>query len=143
MASEHKIQLPAEIRAQLSKFTADIHVAQDMGEMRKYPDFVNQLFKDMENPIASLHHATTGLAGEGGEILDCTKKSWVYNKDLDVSNLIEELGDIRFYYQQILNMLDITDDEIQSANIGKLMQRYPDGVYTDKDAQARLDKAGE
>jgi NTP pyrophosphatase (non-canonical NTP hydrolase) len=105
-----------------------------------YSQFVETLFKEMDTASATLHHATTGLAGEGGEILDCSKKSWIYNKPLDVENLIEELGDLRFYYQACLNMLGLSDYEIQAMNRKKLLHRYPTGQYSDQHAQQRLDK---
>jgi NTP pyrophosphatase (non-canonical NTP hydrolase) len=106
-----------------------------------YRTFVTNLMKTMPTPAEELHHAGTGIAGEGGEILDVTKKVWVYNKPLDVPHLIEELGDLRFYYQAMLNLLGITDDMVIAQNMQKLRVRYADGKYSDAAANARVDKA--
>lgn len=105
-----------------------------------YADFVNRLFKQMDTSAASLIHATVGISGEAGELLDAAKKHWVYGKKLDLENIVEELGDLRFYYQAVLNHLDLTDEDIQNANKAKLAKRYPDSVYKDEHAIARLDK---
>lgn len=138
----HRIGIPPTMLGVLRSFTAEIKVKQEDGEVRKYPDFVQCLFKQMMDPEASLHHAATGIAGEAGEVLDLSKKVWVYGKELDPIQLIEELGDMRYYYQQILNMLELTDEDIQAANMGKLEKRYPHGVYSDYDALTRKDKEG-
>jgi len=108
--------------------------------MKDYQNFVEVLFKKMETPAATLMHASVGLSGETGELLDACKKQWVYGKPLDVENVIEELGDIRFYYQAALNHLGVTDEQVIAANRLKLEKRYPDLVYKDEHAIARLDK---
>lgn len=122
-----------------------LHRARLISESRKsmyipYSEMVEKLFKNMDTPAASLMHAAIGIAGEGGEILDATKKHWVYEKPLDVPNMLEEMGDIYFYMQKIMNMFGWTLLDIQMANRAKLGKRYPDGVYSNKDAQARADK---
>lgn len=106
----------------------------------RYSRFVDVLFKEFPDLESTLHHAATGCATEGGEILDNSKKAWAHGKPIDVLNLVEELGDQLFYMQKIMNMLGLTIADIQRANMHKLMQRYPSGKYSDADAQARLDK---
>lgn len=106
----------------------------------EYSEFVEKLFKQFPTEKETLHHAGTGVCSEAGEIIDITKGVWVYGKNLDIDHLIEELGDLRFYYQAMLNILGITDQDIISANFDKLSRRYPDLVYKDEHAQARLDK---
>lgn len=105
-----------------------------------YGQMVQNLFKTMGSDSASLMHAGVGVAGEAGELLDAIKKHWVYNKPLDAANVLEELGDMFFYAQWILNAFGWTWADVRMANRMKLAKRYPDGVYTDAHAQARLDK---
>jgi NTP pyrophosphatase (non-canonical NTP hydrolase) len=131
----HKIEINAIEAALVAAMTEQSFPS----ELANYDEFVEGLFKDMESPAASFHHATTGLSGEAGELLDASKKVWVYNAEPNILNIIEELGDLRYYYQQCLNMLGLTDNDIKAANIHKLRRRYPKG-YTDQHAQARLDK---
>ena len=42
-------------------------------------------------------HMAIGVSGEAGELLDTIKKFAIYQKPLDFTNLVEELGDIEFY----------------------------------------------
>lgn len=102
------------------------------------------------SPDGSAMHAAVGCAGEGGEMLDCVKKVFIYGKDWNavdkktqqtaLENLLEEMGDFRFYYQKLLNMLGITDADVQAANYVKLAERYASGKYSDVQALARADK---
>jgi NTP pyrophosphatase (non-canonical NTP hydrolase) len=88
--------------------------------------------------METIHHAI-GIAGEAGEILDTVKKHFIYNKDFDRQNIIEELGDIEFYMEGLRQALGITREETLEENWRKLHVRYPKG-YTDQNAQVRLDK---
>jgi len=89
---------------------------------------------------ADLLHGTVGVAGEAGELLDAVKKHVIYNKPLDRENVIEELGDLEFYMEQVRQNLGITRQETLDANIAKLSVRYASLTYTDAAAQKRADK---
>ena len=89
---------------------------------------------------AHLWHMATGVSGEAGELLDAIKKVAIYNKPIDIDNVVEELGDIEFYMEGIRRSLGITRDEVLRANIAKLEKRYPKGGYSDQQAQDRADK---
>lgn len=142
--SQHLIEITQDVRDQVQSVINAVHAKRELGELEpRYEDFVNNRFKYMADPASSLHHAATGCSTEGGEILDCSKKVWVYERELDLGNLLEEMGDLRFYYQTILNMLQMTDADIQALNMNKLAVRYPLGKYTNEHAAARLDKQGE
>lgn len=136
-----KIGVPQHVRDELAKDRANINLEISGGTLPDYPTFVNNLKKGMNTPAEELHHATTGMSGEAGELLDISKKVWIYNKTLDLAHLIEELGDLRFYYQGALNMIGLTDEDIRTQNMKKLRVRYASGSYTDAQANARADKA--
>jgi len=104
-----------------------------------YEEFVCNLIKEMGSHAANIHHMGTGLGGEGGEILDATKKVWVYGKELDRDNAIEELGDIEFYAAGLRQMIGVTRHEVLAYNTRKLQARYK-GSYSDAAAQERADK---
>ena len=115
----------------------------------KYSDFVWSRTKDGQAILdgisptkAELLHAAIGVSGEAGELLDAIKKHVIYNKPLDLANVIEELGDIEFYLQMMRTALRIEHHEIIEANVSKLSKRYPQG-YTDRDAIQRKDKQDE
>lgn len=120
------------------KLTSPV-VQQGNGRLRSYAEFVGDLFKCMDTHQQSCIHAAIGAAGEAGELADAIKKYWVYGKELDRANVIEELGDMRFYMQALQNLLGITDQEVILQNARKLEKRYPQG-YTDDAANARADK---
>jgi len=86
-----------------------------------------------------LLHATLGIAGESGEIVDAVKKCIIYGKALDKDNMREEIGDIMWYIALACRSLDFDLGEILDENIAKLQKRYPDR-YNDFHASARLDK---
>lgn len=112
-----------------------------------YSQFVTKLIKDPEEIKESLTpqkinllHMVLGISGEAGEILDSIKKYVIYNKPIDLINIIEELGDLLFYIEGIKNELHITEKEILSYNVTKLSKRYESLSYSDKDAVERKDK---
>lgn len=89
---------------------------------------------------AHLLHMAVGIAGEAGELLDAIKKHVIYNKDLDLGNVIEELGDLEFYMEGLRLALGVCRYETLEGNYEKLANgRYQEG-YSDEAAQARADK---
>lgn len=108
------------------------------GMLVQYNEFVRSKCK----PLASnehLNHMCLGVAGEVGELIDPIKNHTIYGKDLDRANVIEEIGDLLFYVQGIINELDLDYNQILQSNADKLNKRYANG-YSDQAAQARADK---
>lgn len=89
---------------------------------------------------ADLQHLAIGIAGEGGELLDAIKKHTIYDKELDRDNVVEELGDLKFFTIALMDALGITDEEVEENNRQKLGKRYEKLTYSDAAAQARADK---
>lgn len=115
----------------------------------RYQDWVESLslndftaFKERlkDDSINKLLHAGIGLSGEAGELVDTIKKHLFYGKELDKENLKEELGDIMFFVAMACNSLGVTMEEVLSMNVKKLTIRYNQGVFTEQQAQERLDK---
>lgn len=112
-----------------------------------HSEMVSVLVKPGEDIIASLTpekahlwHMATGVAGEAGELLDAIKKHVIYNKPIDIENVIEELGDLEFYMEGIRQGLGITREQTIEQNIAKLSVRYHGLTYSDQKAQDRADK---
>lgn len=99
--------------------------------------------QEMEASDAHLMHMAIGISGEAGELLDAIKKRVIYRKQLDLENVLEELGDIEFYLEGLRQGVGITREECLAANISKLGKRYEGLKYTDQAAQLRADKQGE
>lgn len=92
-----------------------------------------------ERDIEILHMAV-GICGEAGELIDAIKKRSIYNKAIDLDNVIEELGDLEFYMEGLRQCLNISREETLNANIAKLGERYKNFKYSDKAAHERVDK---
>lgn len=105
----------------------------------KRPDLILETLDDEK---VDLMHAGFGIFGESGELLDAIKKHIVYNKPLDRENVVEELGDMEFYMEQLRQRLGITREETLEHNIMKLSERYAGIQYSDRAAQERADKNG-
>lgn len=99
-----------------------------------------QIVSEMTPLKAHLMHMAIGVSGEAGELLDAIKKHVMYGKELDVENVIEELGDIYFYMQGIMNGLGLERKQVILHNIRKLSKRYSAGTYSNEQAQQRADK---
>lgn len=108
-----------------------------------FTEFVNHLFTAKREGPDGFHHAASGLAGEAGEVLDHTKKHWVYERALDFPKVLEEMGDTLHYFFQMmikLNEVGVYCDlqTIMANNVVKLRKRYPNG-FSKEDAIARRD----
>lgn len=106
-------------------------------------DIVNSLTANPEEGATKAHllHMAVGVAGEAGELLDAIKKHVIYDKALDLDNVIEELGDIEFYMQGLRAELGLHQEDILEENVTKLRARYAEGSYSNEAAQTRRDKA--
>ena len=98
------------------------------------------IINDLTPEKADLLHMAIGVSGEAGELLDAVKKAVIYNKEMDLENVIEELGDLEFYMSKIRQIVGITREEILKQNIDKLSIRYAKGKYSNDQAQERADK---
>lgn len=88
---------------------------------------------------ADFLHALLGISGESGELVDGFKKHLIYNKPVDIGNLIEEAGDILWYMALLFRTIGVPFEQVMLENIDKLKARYPD-KYSDEAALARADK---
>jgi NTP pyrophosphatase (non-canonical NTP hydrolase) len=107
-----------------------------------FPEFqrhVARLFVKPDDSVGRMVHAALGFASEAGELASPIKAHWIYGRELDEENILEEAGDALFYLQALLTECGYTIDDAMAYNIQKLMKRYPQG-YTDQAAIARADK---
>ena len=79
-----------------------------------------------------LLHLVLGLVGESGEIAEKFKK-WVRDLDSDQSridraDIAKELGDVLWYVAVLADYLDLSLDDIATANLAKLASRQGRGV---------------
>lgn len=114
----------------------------------RYDKFVEKLFK-IDTHREMVHHAKGGCCEEAGELSDVLKRLTTYGKPLlsldkdgqtFYERIIEELGDLRFYMQAIMNIYNIDEQTVIQLNAIKLCERYVNMVYTPEEAIARADK---
>lgn len=118
----------------------------------RYDKFVERLFK-VDTHKEMVHHAKGGCCEEAGELSDVLKRITTYGKPLMAldkdgqtfhARIVEELGDLRFYMQAVMNLFVISEQDMLQFNAQKLNERYASLVYSDDAAIARADKpAGE
>lgn len=104
-------------------------------------ELVKALFRRDPSAQDMLVHATMGISGEAGELLDAVKKHWAYDKPLDIENVLEECGDLLFYIKATLFLFGLTITDAEAFNHTKLSKRYSSGSFSTTEAQARADKA--
>ncbi len=83
-----------------------------------------------------LLHASMGLSTEAAEFTDALKKHIFYGKELDETNLKEEIGDILWYAAIALEALGADFESVMQTNIDKLSARYPE-KFTEELAENR------
>ncbi len=83
-----------------------------------------------------LLHAAMGISTEAGELLDALKKHLFYGKDLDRTNLFEEVGDLFWYMAILADELGFDFEQAMEKNIEKLRARYGE-KFSETKAQKR------
>lgn len=111
-----------------------------------YADFVQSKVKsgarikeEMSSGQAHILHMSLGFVQEAAELSDQFKKWAIYQKQLDLENVREELGDALFFMTAIMTHFGISFTELQHLNRSKLDERYKEG-YSNEEAQTRNDK---
>ena len=108
----------------------DDHINDDDGK---------EILKTLDAEKASLLHMAMLIFGEAGEILEAIKNHVIDNEPLDIENVIEEIGDLKFGIEGLIQDLNLTHEVCIESNIKKLSIRYGDS-YSDEAAQNRKDK---
>lgn len=103
-------------------------------EMRDFGKLRERINADDET--LRLIHAGMGMSTEIGEFQDSIKRYLFYGKPIDRTHMIEELGDILWYFTGALDALNVPMEHVARANINKLAARYPD-KFDDANALVR------
>lgn len=84
-----------------------------------------------QGPTSRESHLVLGVVSEAGELADAYKKLF-YGKDLDWTNVSEEVFDILFYLALLLDEIDVPIETVIERGIAKLEKRYPAGFDADR-----------
>lgn len=76
-------------------------------------------------------HAAMGCVTESAEMMDALKKSAFYGRELDVTNVLEEAGDILWYLAILFDALGTDFDTEMARVIAKLKARFPEKFTED------------
>ncbi len=82
-------------------------------------------------PLDHEMNAIIGFAAEAAEVLDVGKKKWFHGTDTNANykeRLKDELGDACYYLSKVLDVLDLTLEEVLEANKMKLYARHADDI---------------
>ncbi|MCA1029308.1 nucleoside triphosphate pyrophosphohydrolase family protein [Cytobacillus kochii] len=79
-----------------------------------------------------------GLCGEAGEVTDLIKKELFHGHEEDREKIKKELGDVLHYLAGVADMYGWTLEQVATANIEKLMKRFPNG-FNKVDSIKRVD----
>lgn len=112
-------------------------------DMKEYLELSEKTLSDHFNLKDSkeqkMFHAVIGLSTESNELLDQFKKHVFYNRELDLVNLKEELGDVMWYIAILLRELDVKFEDVLDWNIEKLKKRYGEKFDTQKSIDRNID----
>jgi NTP pyrophosphatase (non-canonical NTP hydrolase) len=95
-----------------------------MTSIARYKEFVHHC-NFTKNERDSKFLAALGLNGEAGEVSEIIKKHLLHGDDLQRDHLVEELGDVLWYFFHTLNAFDINFTEVMEGNVRKLCERHP------------------
>lgn len=84
-------------------------------------------------------HAIIGLATESTELCEALLDSLTDESEVDVINLLEELGDLAWYQAVLIDTLGGDWANILNTNIAKLRARYPEKFTSEHAINRDLD----
>lgn len=95
-------------------------------DIRNYQKLAARTLPKLSSEQEDIQHMLFGMMTELGELVDTYKKHYAYGKELDMVNVMEELGDIMWYWAGMCSITGINPSGTLLTNIEKLVARYPD-----------------
>lgn len=94
--------------------------------IQDYQKLAGRTLPRLSNEQEDIQHMLFGMMTELGELVDSYKKHYAYGKELDMINVIEEMGDIMWYWAGMCTITGINSSYTLESNINKLLVRYPE-----------------
>jgi NTP pyrophosphatase (non-canonical NTP hydrolase) len=104
-------------------------------------EYMKRIERTMNNDLTDkekLVMLVLGMAGEIGELVDNVKKHIFHGHPLDIDDTKKELGDVEWYRNHFMKLLDIDPSEVRALNIAKLEKRYKEG-FSEEASLKRVD----
>lgn len=95
-------------------------------DIQSYQKLAARTLPRLSSEQEDIQHMLFGMMTELGELVDSYKKHYAYGKTLDSTNVMEELGDIMWYWAGMCTITGINAPTTLQLNIDKLKARYPE-----------------
>lgn len=95
-------------------------------DIQSYQKLAARTLPKLSSEQEDIQHMLFGMMTELGELVDTYKKHYAYGKELDLVNVMEEMGDIMWYWAGMCTITGINTRNTLEVNINKLIARYPD-----------------
>lgn len=95
-------------------------------DIQNYQKLAARTLPQLSSKQEDIQHMIFGMMTELGELVDSYKKHYAYGKQLDEVNVMEELGDIMWYWAGLCTITGINPSYALITNIDKLSARYPE-----------------
>lgn len=125
------------------KFTTGLYNEEPKQETEKkgytieqYQKDASRTFLSKEDHTIDVFHCIVGMQTELGELADAYKKHIFYGKELDITNVSEEIFDILWYAVNLARIEKIDLVKGMQNNIAKLKVRFPE-KFTEQNAIER------
>lgn len=132
------------------------NVVEELGDLEFYMEGLRQGYgftreecvsvrTDAKRTEGSINSVLISIAA--GDLLDLVKKATVHAKEVDRFKVLHALGIMEVHMGDLRSALKLTREQCLEANTTKLLTgknaRYASGQYSDEQAHARADKAGD
>ena len=101
-------------------------------QIKEYQELASRTCNDLGSEATNNIHMLFGMVTEVAEAVDAYKKAWAYGRDLDLTNVKEEIGDLLFYVVNFARFNNFDLEEVMKTNIEKLKVRYPEAYSNEK-----------
>lgn len=112
-------------------------------DLQTYQKQAARTLRRLSNEQEDIQHMLFGMMTELGELVDSYKKHYAYGKELDMINVMEEMGDIMWYWANMCNITGINAEASLQVNIDKLKARYPEKFNEELAVNRDLEKERE
>lgn len=111
--------------------------------IEQYSKDAARTFLSTDDHEKDILHCLMGLQTEVGELCDAYKKHFFYGKELDITNVSEELADTLWYMTNLARLEKVDFVQSMKNNIAKLKVRFPNKFTTENALERNLDSERE
>jgi NTP pyrophosphatase (non-canonical NTP hydrolase) len=112
-------------------------------ELKNYQNAAKRTNTDLGSQLSNSMHMLMGLTTEVGELTDVYKRKFAYGKEIDMTNVEEEIGDILWYLVNFCTLNNLDIEKCMGKNISKLYVRFPEKFNQDQALVRDLEKERE